>query len=217
MNWIDVLLLVIVILAMWSGWKTGFIAGSVNLIVWIGSLVAGFLCYRYPGSLLYQYFPALGAWTLPLAFLITIILARIILSLLFNPLLRHTPEQTHRHELNHVLGIVPGLINGLIYATIIAALLLSVPLMSRLSATTRDSRLANKFAENVSWLNNMLSPIFNQAIQKSLTKFTVEPEANETVKLHFTVSDSKVREDLEAQMLNLVNEERTSRGLNPLK
>jgi uncharacterized protein YkwD len=44
----------------------------------------------------------------------------------------------------------------------------------------------------------------------------VEPESEESVDLNFTVSNSTPRPDLEAQMLVLVNQERTSRGLKLL-
>ena len=50
MNWVDAALLVIVVIAMWAGWQKGFILGIVDLIVWIGSLLAGFFCYKFLGD-----------------------------------------------------------------------------------------------------------------------------------------------------------------------
>ncbi|MBA4139905.1 MAG: hypothetical protein H0X70_05290, partial [Segetibacter sp.] len=46
---------------------------------------------------------------------------------------------------------------------------------------------------------------------------TVEPTSEKSVKLPFTVTKYKVRPDLEARMLDLVNEERAKAGLKPLK
>ena len=68
MNYVDIFLLLVMVLAVWAGWKRGFIIGSINLIVWIGSLLAGFFFYQYAGNFLKQVFPRLGEWTLPLAF-----------------------------------------------------------------------------------------------------------------------------------------------------
>lgn len=217
MNYVDIILLGVVILAVWAGWKKGFILGSINLVVWIGSLLTGFFLYQYTGNLLQALFPSLGAWTLPLAFLLTIILARILLAYIFNNVLRHTPETAHTHGANRFLGIIPGVINGIIYATILAAVLLSIPLMNELSVRTKESKLINSFAVNVGWIDNKLSPIFDEAVKKSLTRITVEPESNETVQLNFTVSDTRPRPDLETQMLELVNMERMKMGLKPLK
>ncbi|MFL5739010.1 MAG: CvpA family protein, partial [Flavisolibacter sp.] len=141
MNYVDIILLLIMALAVWGGWRKGFILGTVNLIVWIGSLLLGFLFYQYLGNLIQGYFPTLGVWTLPLAFLITLIVSRILLAFFFNTILSRTPETIHSHGANKFLGIIPGIINGVIYATILAAILMSVPLMNNLSKKTRESRL----------------------------------------------------------------------------
>lgn len=216
MNYVDVILMVIMILAIWAGWRKGFILGSINLAVWMGSLVLGFFFYQYLSNVLESYFPKLGVWNLPLSFIITIILARILLSLVFNIILKRTPDQVHGHGANRFFGIIPGVINGLIYATIIAAILLSVPLKHGISDTTKQSLVANKLAVNAGWLDDKLSPIFNDAVKQSLTSVTVEPESDETVDLNFNVADGKPRPDLESEMLKLVNAERTKRGLKPV-
>lgn len=217
MNYVDVVLLLVMALAVWGGWMKGFILGSINLIVWIGSLLAGFFFYRYGGALLKTSFPSLTVWALPIAFFSIIILARILLGIFFNLILRKTSDESHRSVVNKILGIIPGIINGIIYTTIIAALLISVPLAGNLSTNTGKSIIANQLAANVGWLDDKLSPIFSDAVNKSLTKTTIEPESDATVKLNFTVKDARPRADLEMKMLELVNQERTKRGLKLLE
>jgi uncharacterized protein YkwD len=216
MNYVDVILLIVMAIAIWGGWRKGFILGSINLAIWIGSLLTGFFFYQYLGTMLQSFVPRLGVWTLPIAFIVTIILARILLSVIFNTILSRTPDNVHSSGANRLLGVIPGFINGVIYATIIAAVLLSIPLMNEISAKTKESQLANKLAVNAGWLDEKLSPIFNEAVKKSLTSVTVEPESDETVKLNFTVNNANTRPDLEARMLQLVNQERTKRGLKAL-
>jgi len=216
MNYVDIVLLLIMVLAIWGGWKKGFILGTVNLLVWIGSLVLGFFFYTFLAGILQGFAPGLGVWTIPLSFIITIILARILLALIFNLILRQTPETVHGHGANRFLGIIPGFINGLIYATIIAAILISAPLREHLSDKTRESEVANKLAVNVGWLDETFSPIFKEAVQKTLSRPTIQPDTDESVALNFTVKKTTARPDLESQMLGLVNMERRKRGLKPL-
>jgi uncharacterized protein YkwD len=217
MNYVDIILLLVMALAVWAGWRKGFIIGSINLIVWIGSLLAGFFLYQPLGEWMRSIFPKLGVWTFPLAFMSVVVISRVLLGVIFNSLLRRTPYEAHTTGVNHVLGIVPGIINGLIYTTIIAALLLSVPLMYGITQKARESTLTKTLAINVGWLDDKLSPIFDEAVKKTMTRTTVEPETDETVKLNFTVTDAKPRNDLEMKMLDLVNQERTKRGLKPLE
>lgn len=217
MNWIDAAIVVIMLLAMWAGWHKGFILGTVDLIVWIGSVLAGFFCYKYVGDILQKFLPSLGVWTLPLAFFAMLLFTRIILAFIFNRLLQTTPGETHQHSVNHMFGLLPGFVNGLLYATVASAMLLALPLWDGLSAQTRNSQIASRLASGVEWLDDKLSPIFGEATKQTLNKLTVEPESDETVNLHFKETNPEVRNDLEAKMLVLVIEERTKRGLLPLK
>lgn len=217
MNWIDLLLAFVVVVSLWAGWKKGFIAGTLDLVAWIGSIVAGFFFYRQVASLFEKHVPSLGVWTLPVAFLLTIFLARIVLSLITRSFLRVTPEEAHRNSANRFMGIIPGAINGIINATIVAALLLALPIWDGLSEKAQESRIANKLAYQVEWLDEKLSPIFDEAIRRSMNKLTVEPESEKSVNLNYTVNNPRIRQDLESRMLDMVNEERVKVGLNALK
>lgn len=214
MNWIDIALVLIILLAAWSGYKRGFILGSLELLSWLGSLAAAFYLYQYLAVLLQKIFPVLGVWTMPLAFLIVLILLRIIFASIVNLILKNTHRDAHHTTANKALGILPGAINGVIYAVIISALLLVLPLSDGLSAAARESKVANEFGNQVAWLDEKIAPVFDEAVRKSMTKMTIE--SNETVKLNFTVTNAKPRPDLEAKMLALVNEERAKEGLHAL-
>ncbi len=217
MNWIDILLIAIVLLSVLSGFQKGFIVGVLDLALLLGSFVFALWSYQYGSVLLDKYVPSLGVWSQPLAFILIIIFVRIILSVIINSLLRVTPATAHRNFVNRFLGLAPGIVNGVIYAIIVAALLLATPLFDGLSAATRNSRLANSLAIPAEWLENKLSPVFDEAVKRSMNKMTVEPASEKSVKLPFTVTKYKIRPDLEAKMLALVNEERAKVGLKPLK
>ena len=201
MNLIDVLLILIVVLAMWGGWVKGFILGITDLCIWLGSLLIGFFFYGDLGELLHKWFPSFGVWTLPLAFIATIFLSRLILSFILRRFMRHTPRETHEAPVNRALGIIPGIITGSIYAAIAAALLLSVPMWNGLSKEARESKIANQLGVQVAWLDEKFSPIFGAAAKETMDRIMVKPESDETVDLHYTVENPQVRSDLEAQML----------------
>lgn len=215
MNYVDILLGIVILLYVWAGWRKGFIVGVLDLVLLAVSLMTAFWLYQYVAALLESAF-ALGVWAPPLGFLLTFFLARIVFGLIANLILRSVPHETHRHVANQALGTVPGLVNGLIYGTIIAALLLSLPISNSLSSATRDSRIAGRMAEGAEWLHDKFSPVFNDAIQRTMNRMTVNPESEESVELHYKVKNPDVRPDLEAKMLEMVNEERVKNGLKPL-
>lgn len=217
MNYVDLILILIILLSVWVGYQKGFVLGTIHLLTWLGSVILGFLFYQYTAIFFKQYIPALNMWTMPIAFIVTTILARILLSLLLNRVVWATPEKIHVHAANRFLGMVPGFFNGVINAIIAAALLFALPLFGGLTAKTQESTIANRFAGQAEWLNEKLAPIFDDAVKQSMNKMTVEPKSDETVKLHFTVKNAKPRPDLEAKMLDLVNEERKKAGKPPVK
>ena len=216
MNWVDVVLVLVVLLAIWGGWQRGFILGTLDLVNWIGSVLLGFLFYPYLANFLKLIFPSLGSWLLPLAFFLTVILARILIGIVTSRIAWIT-NGAHDTAINRLLGIIPGFIVGVIYATIIAALLLALPLWDGVTNNTRNSQIANKLSAEVDWLNEKLTPVFDKAIRQTINNLTIHPGSNETVKLPFKDNSPTVRPDLEAQMLALVNQERIQRGLRPLQ
>jgi len=217
MNVIDLLLILIIAFSAWNGWRLGFILTSIGLIGWAGALLMSFWLYQYMAITVHKLFPSLGVWTLPLSFLFTFIVIRLTLSLIFNTFLSATPSSVHTSVFNKILGIVPGVINGLITALIIGLLLMALPLDDGLSKYTSSSIVADNLTTQAEWLENKLSPIFDKAIKQTITKLTVEPSSEESVKLPYTTTHVSVRPDLENQMLRLVNDERAKAGLQPLE
>lgn len=216
MNWVDLVLILIILLAIWGGWQRGFILGTLDLVNWLGSVLLAFLFYPYTANLLKMIFPALGVWLLPVAFILTAILARIVIGLITKHIAWATTQRTSDSTMNRFLGIIPGAINGFIYATIIAALLLALPLWDDVTNSTRNSRIANRFSSQVDWVNEKLSPLFDKAINQTINNLTIHPESNELVKLPFKDDNPSVRGDLETKMLQLVNAERAKHGLSAL-
>lgn len=218
MNLIDLLLILIVLLSMWAGWSKGFIVGITDLLIWLGSLAIGFVFYEAAGQLLHKALPTLGVWNLPLAFIALLLLSRIMLSLVFYRFfVRPTSPETHRAPANRFFGLLPGLVTGAIYAAITAAVVLSIPAWRGLANEARESQIAARLGGQVAWLDEKFSPIFGDVAKETVKRVTAEPSSAETVDLHYKVKNLKARAELEEQMLVLVNEERTKRGLKPLR
>ena len=217
MNFVDIFLGLIVALAMWAGWTKGFILGFTGLLIWLGSLLMGFFLYRPLGEFLWRVFPATGVWALPIAFIVAIVFFRIILSAILHRLARSAPYEAHHTTANRAFGVLPGLITGGVYAAIVAALLLSLPVTNVITKEARESEMANRLGIQVAWLDEQFSPIFGAAAKETLNRTMVKPESDETVSLHYTVTEVRARSGLEADMLVLVNKERVKRGIPPVK
>jgi len=217
MNWFDIALIVIIALSVFSGFRRGFILGALELVSWIAGLLLAFWGYKYIAAVFDKVFPSLGVWSDPLAFLLTLVLVRVVISSIVNAILRSTPDGAHANPANQVLGVLPGLVNGVLVAAIVSTLLLVLPISEKITSAARDSRIAAELTPYVEKAEEALAPVFDEAVKRTMSKLTVEPDSKETIKLPFTVKDPKVREDLEAEMLVMVNKERAKEGLRPLQ
>lgn len=217
-NSIDLILVSIILLSIVYGFYRGFILGFLDLTRWVASIVAAFLFYNPISHILGDFMEWSRTWSHPAAFVLIVIVSSIIFQILGNLLVRQLPEDTHKNFLNRAFGMVPGFISGFVIAAILAALLFAMPFSNGYQETLEESSLVEPLAVYSDELEIILTPIFEDAVNETLTRrLTVYPGSDETVELPFTVTDFETRPDLEAQMLVLINEERAKEGLPRLE
>ncbi len=217
-NWVDILLVLVVLLSAYGGWRRGLIMSFFDLVRWLGSWFAALILYRPVSAALASVTTLDEVWRNPLAFILILITATVVLRAIEAKATEPLPKDVHERPTIKALGIIPGAISGVVMAAIISALLFAMPFSDGISRGASESVLAERFAVYTEDLEDALVPIFDPAVRRSLNRLTtVEPGTTEVVELPFTVTSMEEMPELEAQMLELVNQERTSRGLNALE
>ncbi|HUE80930.1 MAG TPA: CvpA family protein [Pyrinomonadaceae bacterium] len=217
LNFVDLLILLLILLSVLNGYRRGFIVGVLDLVGWIVILVSGLRFYQPVAGWLRSIAFWSDVWDQPLAFILVAIMAGVIVRSLEYGLLRRLSKDIHERAFNKVLGVIPGLAYGLITAAIASALLLAIPLNERLHERARESGLVNRLALYAERLDAELRPVFGDAISRTLNLLTVQPESTERVELPFKVANTRPLPSAEARMLERVNQERIAAGLNPLE
>ncbi len=215
-NFIDILLLFVVLSSVVLGWRRGFLLGLLDLVRWCGSLI---LALRFYPTVARAVGPLLDwneVWDKPFAFLLTGAAAGLLIHLLGYAFLKKLSPEVHERPLNRALGVLTGFVSGLIFAAILAALLMSVPLPEALRDSSREGVLANRLAVYTERLEAVLAPVFDDAVAETLNKLTIRPESSDRVELGYKVEETEPLPELEARMLEMVNEERREAGLRPL-
>lgn len=217
LNWVDLLLLLIILISAAGGWQRGFILSVLDLVRWLGSWIVALVFYRWLSACLGLVTDWTETWRFPIAFITLVVLSGIAIHIIGRLILKRVPIETHTHGLNRLLGIIPGVVSGVVAAAIVSALLYAVPISDSLSEAAQKSWLAERFAVYTDRLEDALTPVFSPALNQTLTKLiTVEPGSEESVELPYRVTNSNPEPSLEFQMLQMINQERTSRGLKPL-
>lgn len=216
MNWVDLILILIVLLAVIAGWYRGFISSMLGLLAWAGSFVSAYLFYPYVASFIDKLFDA-GPWLLAISFILTAIVIGTLLSILAGYISRSVPISAHQNSINRLLGIIPGAIMGYLYAVIFAAIFLSLPIRDGITEKVRHSQFGVQLAMQSEWANRKLAPVFDEAIRQTINSLTVQPGSDEKINLTFKINNATPRPNYESAMLQMINEERQKHGLKPLK
>jgi uncharacterized protein YkwD/uncharacterized membrane protein len=217
-NFIDIFLVLIILLSAFNGWRRGFVLGIFDIIRWFGSIAAAFILYNPVAGFFSWLTDWSEIWTLPLAFLFVFFATGFLIQYLGNLVIKRLPANIFENRINKIFGILPGIVSGAILAVILSALFYSLPFGGAFQNSLQDSQLAEQFAVYSDDLESALSPIFEEAVAQTLThRLTTHPGSNESVELPFKVTKFRERPDLEAEMLDLINKERTENGLKPLE
>jgi uncharacterized protein YkwD len=217
MNFIDLLLLLIILVYAWNGYRRGFIFALLSIVAWIATLSFTFLFYRPAGGLLLKVFPKTGYWSAVVGFVLLFIVLQIIFDRLTFWVLTHLPQRITGSRANQLLGILPGLLNGYLWATLLCAILMIYPLENSFIREAQKSRLARQLTDERNWINKQLSPAMVEALRTFQRREEPTVSHERTVRLPYNIRNARPRPDLEKRMLELVNRERAQYGLPSLK
>ncbi|RST50142.1 CvpA family protein [Variovorax sp. MHTC-1] len=153
-------------------------------------------------------------WAAPAAFLILLVLGRVLLDAVVRRWVAFSPRVAGSNVLDRSMGALPGAVTGLVNAAVVAMVLLAAPVGNGMKKSAQSSTLAVRLAAPADWIEAKLAPIFEPAISRAISKFTVQPQEDVAIELPFVVTDPTPRPDLEAAMLVLLNAERRKHGCN---
>lgn len=217
MNAIDVLILIIVGTFAALGLRRGFVLGAVDLgAVAVGLLAAGRSYRSLVDPLVERGAPR--EIVAPVAFVLlavaALILASLVVGLLLRPLAR-LPTLPPLRWLNALLGIGPGAIKGIVLAAIVVVPLAFFQGPLGLGARFAGARLADPLLRV--GLDGLYAGLDRFEIDLGdFAVITSRPDGG-GIDLPFTVEEGLTPDpSAEAEMLRLVNEERTRAGLEPV-
>ncbi len=221
LNWVDWVVLAVIGAAVLSGLARGFIAGVLDIfgvLVSFGAAIAG---YRWAAQLILRSVPEIPQ---PLAFVggfLGLVVAGLLLYGLFVQLLFLAagplrPVFKPLSPINTLLGAVPGLIKGLFYATLLVLPFATLPLIPSLSADIERSEIARRLVAAAVNAAPTVERLLGRELNEGLS-FLAPPQTREGMRLNFTaLGRLTVDPGAEAEMLNLINQERARAGLVPL-
>ncbi len=228
-NWVDLIIIIIILFYLLEGWGRGFILGVVDLGGFLLSFLISLKFYSLAGDVLVANFSLPRGIANAVGFLFIGFLTEVIFSLLVNLFYRKIYPRIlaklakqqllpSAAFLNRFTGFIPAVGEALVFIAFILTLLISLPITGAIKKDITSSKIGRGLIVRTQGIEKDLKTIFGQAVNESLTFLTINPnpESGDKVDLRFTQKETKIDEAAESTMLNLVNGERVRYGLRHL-
>jgi uncharacterized protein YkwD len=199
------------------GYRRGFIIEAVDLMGFVVAVLAASVFHRPVGQLLVQNFQLPPSFAAVGAYAILVITVEVIYLLAVRRLLHKLPSSVTGSRPNLIGGGMMNALKGLMLIAVGVIVFAGLPLAAEHKEAVTKAAIPSRLLSSTGELQRRINGLVGSGIADTLNFFTVHPESHETITLGFATD--RVREDpaAEEQILGLINEERTSRGLKALR
>jgi uncharacterized protein YkwD/uncharacterized membrane protein required for colicin V production len=223
LGWPDALALIIVLWSAYMATRRGFVAMLLSLLGFAVSLIAAFAFFGPASEFISTQFGWPLLWSKPVAFVAIWLVVELVLGMVERGIVRRYGYSLQESPSNRILAVFPGAVQGLIIASVLLTMLALLPLQADTRQAVLKSPIGGRLVSATLALERPFEGIFGPAAREALGFLTVKPPTQEGetgeegIKLQFTVADAQPDVVDEQGMLELVNRERTSRGLGALE
>ena len=225
LNWLDWLVLALLLLAALDGTRRGLLLGALDLVVGVVGLVVAFVAERSVTDGLLElvpgFQPALAHIAVFLALLIGVqfVVGASVGRIVW--MLARAVAATPLGVIDRALGVAPGLVRGVVTTTFVLLPFALLPLIPSVSQAIQDSTLANRMVAGALELMPTIQAGLGQDLEGGLPGLVVAPPAAEgeterPLPLGPPAGNLEPDPVAEQRMLDLVNRERSQAGLRPL-
>lgn len=225
-NWVDLLIVIILLFYLWSGWGRGFLLGILDLTGFILSFTGALKLYSSLANILISSFSLTKGISNAAGFLLVgigleIIYSQILIMIMkkiypqITILLGDKKKLNSIYFLDKLLGFIPAAGEGIIFTAFILTLLVTLPVRGAIKQHIISSKLGEPLISRTQGIEGQLNQIFGEAVNETLTFLTINPSPTsaESIDLGFIQKQGKVDEYTEKTMLTLVNIERQKYNL----
>lgn len=220
MNFVDFIIILVLLFYAIEGVSSGFINSFLDLISFVISFSAGLFFYSFFGKLLIKDFSIPVGFANAMGFFIAAFVSEIFSSYLLRNFAKDFLISSNKNKLSYALdsflGGLCAVLSGIILISFLLTMAITLPLSPFIKQSISSSKISSALTANTQGVSKIINNVFGGAVNETLTFLTVEPKGNQSVSLNFQTSNFKIDYGAEKQMLDDVNKERTSRGIRTL-
>lgn len=216
-NWVDLALLAFLIYYLRDGYLRGGVMASFDLAGLALAITGALLSYGAVGKVLATEFGLALPFAKAAAFIIVWGVIEFLYPLAADRLYVLVPAKLRGSRGMKWAGLLPAFVQGVFMAALVLSLIVALPFPGAIKGGVLGSRYGSMLVSHADALQTALGDALGGAAKGTLSFLTVKEGSTETIDLGFHTGSFTPDPVDESRMLVLLNDERTSRGLPPLR
>ncbi len=216
MWWVDFLIIGLIILAAARGFMRGFLVELADLVALLLGVLAAAILYRPLAGFIDAHFRIIPPSARLLAFVVIWFAIQLIYFLTLKRQVLRLPERLHRAPVNAYGGLVLNATKAVIWMALGLMLFAALPLSAGQKEWLTGAALPRHLLAAASGWQGQFNQLIGANLDETLNFLSIRTKGEETIQLGFMTTRVKVDARAEQKMLDLVNYERTGRGLEAL-
>lgn len=213
MNYIDLLIILFIISYGVHGYFKGAIKTGIELVFFFLAIFLAFLSNNWMSDIIGRFFTLPPNLLKVISFFLIWAILEFLFSLIVQVFYPKIPEEIRKSVWNKYLGIIPSSIRGIFLAIVLLIFSLSLPISANIKDAVANSLIGKPLSSFGSEIERKISSLFGDAYQEAFTLLTIKPTSEDSIELGFSTQNFSIDKEVERQMLDMVNEERSKKGL----
>lgn len=225
MNYLDFAIIFAFIIFILIGLWRGFLNEILTFLGFIVSIILSFFLYSALGQKIYEEFNIPSGLSNLISFVFIFLILQIIWSLssgiIYRKIYIKWRNWSNFRIIEKVLGSIVGFLNGFVLIALILISLVVIPVNPRVKSELTNAKLVPFFINKTAVLNNIIEQLFIPAAKEAEARLrnlttSITPEGQSELSFPDNL-ELAPNSQAEIRMLDLINVERTQRGLRALE
>lgn len=218
-NWIDWIILLVILYQIYDGWERGFTTLLANLFSFLGSLWLAVRFHSIVGNFFVEKFGIPGTWTDVLGYITVALVSQVVIDELLDVAVEKLPEKFHTSKINHWLGSMLSAVNASIFISFVLLLVLALPLRGTVKKDIRNSYIGSRLVRVSERYGGQVKSSLEELAREAVKFMTVKPGSSERIPLNIPKTNVRYSVDQasESEMVRLVNTARVNKGMSELR
>lgn len=218
-NWIDGIILLVVLYYAIEGWERGLVSLVRKTVAFLLSLWLAVRFHPIVGAFIIETFGFPPVWKDVLGYLAVSIPSEMLIDAMIKRSFFRMPLHVTQSIVNRLLGSFFSGANGLLILAFMFLMILSLPMRGTIKRDIKNSQIGSTLVFLSERYGGKIKSSLDTITQEALKFITIKPNSQERLNLDVTPESGQLTVDAvgEAQMVELVNQERVRQGLGPLR